>query len=185
MNSYVDIIYKKNKDIRQNIWLNELYTSFHKRLFDIYSKNIGISFPNFHLTCGDILRVHGSCKDLQKLFEVDWLRDLKEICKVSEIQDVPENIQFINVSRQQATMTNSKLKRLLKRGSISEDEVKKYQIKMLQEKSLDNPFVEIISESSKQKHRRYFKFSTPTSEFRAGEFDSFGLGKDGANVPWF
>ena len=81
-------------------------------------------------------------------------------------------------------MSQSKLNRLIKRGSISESEVKAYKAKMFA-KGLDNPYVELESDSNGNKHRRYFQFGALVDTSIAGVFDGFGLSKEKATVPWF
>ena len=85
-------------------------------------------------------------------------------------------------------MSQSKLRRLIKRaeerkGDFSKEDIKKYKIKMLQG-GLDNPFVELLSGSSGERHRRFIKFGEIQTSSTEGEFDTFGLSK-AATVPWF
>ena len=80
-------------------------------------------------------------------------------------------------------MTQSKLNRLIKRGSISQEQVKEYRTKMFT-KGLDNPYVELVSGSNGQKHRRYIEFGPLLANPTEGAFDQFGLSKT-ATVPWF
>ncbi len=76
-----------------------------------------------------------------------------------------------------------KLNRLIKRGTISKENIKAYKAKMFT-KGLDNPYFELDSTSNEQLHRRYIQFSEVLSESVKGEFDHFGLSKT-ATVPWF
>ncbi|MEE9356016.1 MAG: type I-F CRISPR-associated endoribonuclease Cas6/Csy4 [Methylococcaceae bacterium] len=80
-------------------------------------------------------------------------------------------------------MTEAKLRRLIKRGSITEDEIKTYKAKMFQQ-GLDNPYLELESTSNGHKHRRYLQFGEIIAEPVAGKFDQFGLSKT-TTVPWF
>jgi len=80
-------------------------------------------------------------------------------------------------------MTESKLRRLIKRGSISEEEVKQYRIKMFQG-GLENPYVELKSMSNGQMHRRFIEFGELQDKSVEGRFDFFGLSKE-ATIPWF
>jgi len=38
------------KEIRENVLLNQVYTTFHKRLYDLKSDNIAVSFPEYRLS---------------------------------------------------------------------------------------------------------------------------------------
>ena len=183
MDCYIDIKIVPNKEIRENILLNQLYTAFHKRLYDLKSKDIAVSFPEYRLKLGRLFRIHGSKESLEKLNKKDWLGKYKAFCKVSNIATVPENVRYRTVSRVQQNMTEAKLRRLVKRGTIPEEDIKKYRIKMFQG-GLDNPYVELMSMSNGQLHRRFIEFGELQDKETKGEFDTFGLSNISA-IPWF
>lgn len=183
MDYYIDIKLRPNKEIRENILLNQVYTSFHKRLYDLKSTNIAISFPQYRLKLGKLFRIHGSKESLEKLNEKDWLGKYKAFCTVSDITAIPEKVKYRTVSRVQQNMTEAKLRRLIKRGTIPEEDIKKYRIKMFQG-GLDNPYIELVSMSNGQLHRRFIEFGELTDKETKGEFDLFGLSKV-STIPWF
>ena len=183
MNYYIDIKLILSKEIQENILLNQLYTNFHKRLYDLNKYSIGVSFPRYKLKLGNVFRIHGSKIDLEMLQKVDWVNELLKFCDVSEISLVPDGVEYRIVSRIQTTMSQSKLRRLIKRGSIKEEDIKTYKAKLFQ-KSLGNPFVELISMSNGERHRRFIQFSDLSKNQIKGSFDLFGLSKT-ATVPWF
>lgn len=183
MEYYIDIRLFPNKEIRENILLNQVYTAFHKRLYELKSTHIGVSFPEYKLKLGRLFRIHGNKEVLEKFIEKEWLGKYAAFCKVAKIEKIPENSQYRTVSRIQQNMTEAKLRRLLKRRTISEEESKKYRIKMLQG-GLDNPFVELVSMSNGQMHRRFIEFGELKVKETQGEFDFFGLSKI-ATIPWF
>jgi CRISPR-associated endonuclease Csy4 len=184
MNHYIDIKILPDAEINANFLLNKVYTKLHKVLFDIKSDAIGVSFPEYRRTLGQVLRLYGTQQALDQLQAQDWLARLADYCKVSAICEVPANIQaYRTVFRIQTTMSQSKLKRLLKRGSITEEEAKGYKAKLFT-KGLDNAYVELESASNGHKHRRYIAFGALQSTPTAGVFDTFGLSKT-ATVPWF
>lgn len=183
MDYFIEIQLRKNNDLRPNMLLNNIYTNLHRRLYDMNAKSIGVSFPDYRVVLGQRLRIHGNLDDLNKFHSIDWLGDLKKYCKVSEIEKVPQNIVYRTISRIQSSMSQSKLRRLIERGTINEEDIKKYKLEMLK-KGLDNPYVELISASNGKLHRRYFQFGELRSENVPGEYDTFGLSKE-ATVPWF
>ena len=183
MTHYIDIKLIPNKEIRENVLLNQVYTSFHKRLYDLKSTDIGVSFPEYRLKLGKLFRIHGTKEALEKFNEKDWLGKYKAFCKVSNIEAVPQNVQYRTVSRVQQNMTEAKLRRLIKRGTIPDEDIKKYRIKMLQG-GLDNPYVELVSMSNGQLHRRFIEFGELQETEIKGEFDLFGLSKV-STIPWF
>lgn len=183
MKYYIDIQMNPDAEIRENVLLNKVYTKFHKALSELDSTDLGISFPNYKVLLGNNIRIHGNQYQLTKLQALNWLGGLKGYCDVSEIQATPNEVKHRNISRKQSNMTESKLRRLIKRGSISTDEIKSYKAKMFSQ-GLDNPYLELESASNGNKHRRYLQFSNLFEESRDGEFDRFGLSKT-ATIPWF
>lgn len=183
MDSYIDIKLLPDAEIPATVLMNATYTKLHKTLCDIGSKAIGVSFPKYKVTLGNVLRLHGSQSDLSALQQKSWLGGMSGYCHQYGIQPVPAGSKFRTVSRKQTTMSQAKLNRLLKRGSITEQEVKQYRAKMFS-KGLDNPYLELVSGSSGHKHRRYIEFGDLQAQPVVGNFDQFGLSKT-ATVPWF
>lgn len=183
MKHYVEIVIKPDEEMRENVLLNKVYSKLHKALFSLKSTEIGVSFPKYKVMLGDVIRLHGSEVKLLELQNTNWLGGLSGYCKVSDIQIVPGDVSYRVISRIQSNMTEAKLRRLIKRGSISEAEVKQYKAKMFG-MGLDNPYLELQSTSNGHKHRRYLQFSELKDQADEGVFDSFGLSKT-ATVPWF
>ena len=163
--------------------MNTVYTKLHKALHDLESTNIGVSFPKYNITLGNVLRIHGENTVLKALMDFNWLGGISGYCDVSPIRYIPTDTKFRTISRKQTTMSQSKLRRLIKRDSITADEIRLYKTKMLS-KGIDNPYVELVSGSNSQKHRRYIEFGELLDKPIEGKFDKFGLSKI-ATVPWF
>ena len=183
MNFYIDIKVIPDAEMRENLLMNKVYTKLHKSLFELESNDIAVSFPQWKVLLGRILRLHSTKERLERLQQTNWLGGLAGYCDATEILPVPENVQHRVVSRIQTTMSQSKLKRLIKRGSITESEIKAYKAKMFS-KGLDNPYLELESCSNGYKHRRYIRFGELTEKSIGGDFDCFGLSKS-ATIPWF
>ena len=183
MDYYIDIKIKPDSEMPENVLLNKVFTKLHKALFDRNATDIAVSFPKWKVMLGDLLRIHSSENSLKALQESNWLGGLIGYCDTSEIQRVPIDRKYRLIKRKQTNMSQSKLNRLLKRGSISEEDAKQYRAKMFT-KGLDNPFVELVSGSNGHKHRRYIEISDLLDSPVGGEFDQFGLSKT-ATVPWF
>jgi len=183
MKSFVDITLKPDAEIRENVLMNKVYTKLHKALFTLKSSDIGVSFPKFRVKLGDIVRIHGTADRLKELQAMNWLGGLAGYCDVSDISSIPDDVQYRILSRIQSTMTEAKLRRLIKRESISSSEAKHYKAKMFQ-KSLAQPYLELKSHSNGHKHRRYIQFGDLRDDGVVGAFDAFGLSKQ-ATVPWF
>jgi len=183
MDCYIDVQLKPDAEMRENVLLNKVYTKLHKALFTLKSTNIGVSFPKYHLKLGDVIRIHAREGRLKELQTMNWLGGLIGYCEVSDVKPVPEQTKFRTVSRKQSNMTESKSRRLIKRGTLSSEEVKGYKAKMFAQ-GLDNPYLEMESGSNGHLHRRYIQFGELLDESVAGDFDQFGLSKV-ATVPWF
>ena len=183
MTHYFDIRLLPDTEIPSTVLMNAIYTKLHKVLFDLTSSNIGVSFPKYKKTLGNGLRIHGEKSVLNDLQGLDWIGGMKGYCQIGDIVPVPTNAKHRTVSRIQTTMSQSKLNRLLKRGSITEDEAKSYKTKMLT-RGLDNPYLELQSGSNGQRHRRYIEFGPLLDNPVEGNFDQFGLSKT-ATIPWF
>ena len=183
MNHYIDILIKPDDEMHENVLLNKVYSKFHKVLITLKSTEIGLSFPCYKVMLGGVIRIHGTEAKLTELQSTDWLGGLKGYCAASSIQAIPVNVVYRNISRKQANMTEAKLRRLIKRGSITQDEVKGYKAKMFQQ-GIDNPYLELESTSNGHRHRRYIQFGELSEQATKGEFDQFGLSKK-ATIPWF
>ena len=183
MDHYIDVKIKPDAEMRGNVLLNKVYSKFHNALFSLKSTDIGVSFPKYRIMLGDVMRIHASQSKLIELQSNDWLGELIGYCDLTNILPVPDILGYRSISRKQSTMSQSKLNRLLKRGSISQDDIKNYKAKMFQQ-GLNNPYLELESSSNGHRHRRYLAFSETQGEHINGEFDHFGLSKT-ATVPWF
>ena len=183
MDYYIDIQLKPDAEFRINVLLNKVVTKFHKVLFEMEADDIGISFPNYKVLFGNKIRIHGSEDRLKQLNAKNWLGGLSGYCSIIDIQKIPDVVEYRTVFRKQQNMTNAKLKRLIKRGSISEQEAKHYKIKMYSQ-GLSEAYLELESASNGHKHRRYISLGEISSSPVEGTFDHFGLSKT-ATIPWF
>ena len=183
MESYIDITIKPDAEMRENVLLNKVYTKLHKALVTLNSDCIGVSFPSYQVKLGRVIRIHSNDAMLRDLLELNWLGGLVGYCDITDIKTVPSECEYRTISRIQSTMSQAKLSRLIKRGSISEEEVKTYKAKMFT-KGLDNPYLELESSSNGHNYRCYLKFGALQAEPKQGNFDTFGLSKT-ATIPWF
>lgn len=183
MNYFIEIKLLSDPEFQTTVLMNAIYTKLHKALSCMNSGGLGVSFPDTKKTLGRVLRIHGSKEDLDNLQQKNWSGGMSGYCDISEAAPIPTGCQYRIVSRVQINMSQSKLNRLIKRGSISEDEAKQYRAKMFT-KGLDNPYVELTSGSNGHKHRRYIQFGELVDSPKLGQFDQFGLSKT-ATVPWF
>jgi len=183
MNHYIDIQIKPDAEMRENVLLNKVYTKLHKAFYDLKSTALGVSFPKYKIKLGDVLRVHGERSAIELLQKKNWLGGLSGYCETSNINPIPNDVQYRTISRIQTNMSPAKLRRLIKRGSISADETKKYKAKMFTQ-GLDNPYLELESSSNGYLHRHFIVIGKLLDNSVEGEFNQFGLSKI-ATIPWF
>ena len=184
MDFYIDITIQPDAEMPQSSLMNKVYSKFHKVLFDLNCFDVGVSFPETRLLLGKVLRVHSSKNRLLELNKLNWLGGLSGYCKVSNILPIPENIKFRIVSRWQCNMSESNLRRMVKRGTINKNEAKNYRAKMFKQQMTTLPFIEVDSNSNGNHHRRYIQMSELLEASIEGSFDFFGLSKK-ATIPWF
>jgi len=183
MEHYVDIRILPDAEMRENVLLNKVYSKFHKALCDLDANDIGVSFPEYRVKLGSLMRIHGSKQRIEALQALHWLGGLSGYCKVGDILPVPSATKYRVISRIQSNMTEAKLRRLMKRGSMTAEEARAYKAKMFAQ-GMDNPYLELESSSNGHKHRRYIQFGELLDSYTEGEFDQFGLSK-AASIPWF
>jgi len=183
MEYYIDIELKPDAEISESPLMNLVYNKFHKALVKLKTEQIGVSFPKYQIKLGKVLRLHGNKTNLQNLQGLDWLGGIAGYCEISVVKNVPANVKYRMVSRIRTNMSKSKLERLKRRGSITPGEEKNYRAKMFSQ-GLDNPYLDLKSISTGQKHRRFFRLGPLLDQSVEGKFDSYGLSKV-ATVPWF
>lgn len=184
MNYYFDIKTLPDSEMRPNELLNKVYSKLHKRLSDMAAKDIGVSFPELNVLLGKTIRLHSDKDSLTHFISENWLGGLAGYCDVRDIQEVPAECQYRTVSRRNDKMSNSQMQRLIKRGSLKEEDVKRYKSKMLHSQMTDLPYVEIDSSSNGHKYRRYIEHGELGDSEQTGLFDAFGLSRI-ATIPWF
>ena len=183
MEYYIDIELKPNAEIQESPLMNLVYNKFHYALVKLQTKQIGASFPKYQIKLGKVLRLHGDNANLLNLQNSNWLDGIAVYCEISGVKSIPGDIKFRTVSRIRTNMSKSKLKRLKRRGSITPDEEKIYKAKMFSQ-GLTDPYIDLESGSTGQKHRRFIHFGPLLDQPVEGKFDSYGLSKV-ATVPWF
>jgi len=184
MNYYIDVKIKTDIAWQESLLLNKVYKKLHETLYMLESNDIGVSFPEYHIKLGSIIRIHGTKEALLKLQDTKWLNELTGFCDVMVIKKIPNKIDgYRNLSYFHPKMTNAKLRRLIKRNSIPPDDIESYKEKM-HEQSLLNPYIEFREDSKKQKRRLYIKISDLIEKPIKGGFNKYGLSNN-ATIPSF
>ncbi|CED59794.1 CRISPR-associated protein, Csy4 family [Moritella viscosa] len=183
MKFYCDIKVLPDPEASEPVLISNLMAKLHRALVALKEVNIGVSFPNVNKTLGDTLRLHGDEADLNKLFELNWLKGLRDYCTQTYISLVPESCQYCSVKRKQAKSANNKRKRSIAKGWLNAEEAA-LKIGNEQQKILRLPFVQLKSTSTGQVMKLFIEHSVLQDEAVEGTFNSYGLSSS-ATVPWF
>lgn len=184
MDHYVDIRVEPDLEISAPALLNNLFAKFHRTAAQMIKGQIGVSFPKYGQTLGEVLRLHGSQQALDLLMAQPWLKGLRDYTQVSEVQPIPQTIQgYRTVCRIQKKSPQNIRKRAVAKGWLTEQEALD-KIPDAQQQMLTLPFLQLQSLSSKSMMRVYIQQGEITQQAVVGEFSSYGLSRS-ATIPWF
>ncbi|CED57549.1 CRISPR-associated protein, Csy4 [Aliivibrio wodanis] len=183
MKFYCDIKVLPDPEASEPVLISNLMAKLHRTLVELKGINIGISFPNVNKTLGDTLRLHGDEAALKQLFDLNWLKGLRDYCSQTSVLQVPEGCQYRCVKRKQAKSANNKRKRSIAKGWLSEEEAT-LKIGHEQQKMLRLPFVQLKSTSTGQVMKLFIDHGGLQDKAVEGQFNRYGLSSS-ATVPWF
>jgi len=200
MKYYIEIKLFSDTEISLGFIWKKLYAQIHLALVEVRDENnlvsVGLSFPQYELSefpLGDKLRLFAKSKEELETLDLNrWLARLLDYVEVSEIKEVPSNVnEFVSFRRKQFK-SNSEIRRLAKRyakrNAITEEEAlrnfelteKKYN-KLKDENKL--PYINVKSLSTGREMKVFIKKSEP-KEREDGLFSTYGLSNK-STVPWF
>lgn len=181
MEGFVDLKVPAQEDQSTHAILARIYFSLHLELVERKLDRVAVCFPKAKKsTVGDVLRVLGVNKDLTTLLEAPRLRCLSDYYNSTGVESCPEGHAWRHIKRVQPKLTAAKARRMVKRGSASEERAQ-----ALYDQGpavLAFPYLNMNSASSGQKYRLYVNQVPCEPPSKAQSFNSFGLG---ACVPWF
>lgn len=189
MQYYLQIRILPDLEFGQSMLMNALYSKLHRVLVKNKNLNIGISLPHYSLKpilLGDILRLHGSETDLERLCAESWLIGMTDHVEVSKIYPVTKTEGYLIYRRKQVKSNAERLRRRCKnrehkKGHIITDEELQIRIPDSVEETLDIPFVRIKSQSTGQVFRLFIE-QQKVMEPKEGIFNRYGLSQT-ATVP--
>ena len=180
MDHFVEIKVLPDPEFKETTLISAVYSKLHRALAALGNGAVGVSFPKAGTVPGDLIRLHGGLDVLETLMESNWLKGLKDYTYVSSVQSVPETGKHLLVQRVQPKMTAARLRRAVRRGSMSEEEAKNL---LARRKDLKQPFFQLQSLSTEQKFPLFIEQKeVPVSN--AGDFNSYGLSSE-TTVPYF
>jgi CRISPR-associated endonuclease Csy4 len=197
MNHYIDILIQANPEISEPVLMSDLLSRLHRALLKRGqdpkpdsgivalegSEHIAISFPDYRITLGNRLRLHGTQAALTQLEASAWRRSFSGSCQLTEMTAIPEVHRWLRVQRQREGLSAAKLRRLAKRanGAVNAENLKEIQAR---KGIINTPFAGLKSTSTGQGFRLAI-VQQRANEAGSGGFNSFGLSKNGACIPLF
>jgi len=189
MKYYQEITLLPDAEIPLYFLWGKAYQQVHIALADLKNSDnnaiVGCSFPKYdgkHL--GEKLRLFSNTE--QGLLACDinkWFSRLTDYLHVTSIKPTPETTKYRVTSAVAPTMKTSKLNRLIKRNSIDEEGIRRYEEKMAA-KVRKEPYIEMLSVTNGNKYKKFIALGALADSPTDGTFDTYGLSKQ-ATIPWF
>ncbi|WP_121628847.1 type I-F CRISPR-associated endoribonuclease Cas6/Csy4 [Poseidonibacter antarcticus] len=196
MKYYIDIKLESDTEISLGFIWEKVYAQMHLAMVNQKDSEgmckVGFSFPKYEskvFPIGDILRLFAPTKEELKLLNIEeYLKRLSEYVLISEIKEVPTNINaYVTFSRKQFKINKERLvRRQAKRQGISIEEAREnYKDFDEENKRKENklPYINMNSLSNQNK-MKVFIDKTVKTEVIKGLFTTYGLSKT-STVPYF
>lgn len=177
MKYYLEIKAKPSEDLAPEIIISQAFSICHLELVRLKSDDVGVSFPQADKSLGGVMRIHGGKAALESIGR-RWV-SLSDYCQISPCREVPSDCGWRDVKRVQPKWSTSKIRRLVKRGSITAQDAEE---RLNIPPNLGFPYVQIRSRSSGQNFRIFVSQESINSDDKFSTFNSYGLG---GSVPWF
>ena len=173
MTYYIEFTARPDDMTSSPVLLSALYERLHLILVNLGTSRIGISFPRANRNIGEILRLHGPSAILNQIVENQKLKPILGYFRSSGVLETPAECDWWLVQRQQPQLSSAKIRRLVKRGSISEVEATRL-YKLTPRLSL--PYLHIRSLSTQQKFRLFISQTSTSKPVKTQEFNAYGFG---------
>jgi CRISPR-associated endonuclease Csy4 len=191
MKFFLDLFIYPDECCNVNFILSKIYKEIHRRIVATRI-NVGIDFPNYsEKGLGDKIRLFTEKKEELQSFKIEEIIEgFEEFVESTKIRPIPlrKVSEYASIKRVRSTHNSSKLKRLIKRemkrsGKTWEEVFKKYtkdfNIICKNKKVPQFPFVNLESDSTKQKFNLYVKKETCSFKELENNFNSYGLSVGG------
>ncbi len=168
--------------------LGALYDRVHRTLVQQRIDNLGVSFPQYSATprnLGDTLRLHGSEATLRSIVASSWLGGMRDHVRPFDLASVPAGAQHRNVRRKQFKTNVERLRRrrMKRKGETAEQAA--LAIPNTAAQAPDLPYIQLRSLSTGQPFCMFIALGALQPVPELGLFNTYGLGEQGATVPWF
>ena len=187
LSHYIEINVRPDPEFTEPMLVSALLSKLHRALAELKSDSIGISFPEHTLSprsLGKTLRIHANAAALDNLTNTQWLRGMRDHVLCTEIQPIPDTVEYRTVSRRQFKTNVERLRRRrMKRKGESYEEAAAH-IPATVERNPNLPFATLRSLSSGQTFNLFIEQGDLLPEPSSGSFSSYGLSNQ-ATIPWF
>jgi CRISPR-associated endonuclease Csy4 len=180
MQYYIQFEAKPSEEIAPEIIISQVFSFCHNEMVKLNTNEVGVSFPEADNSIGRIMRVHGSEELLVPIAAA--FASLADYCKISAVKETPSNTEWRMVKRVQPRSSAAKIRRLVKRGSITQQEADE---RVSSPSTLSHPYLQLRSASTNQNFRLFITqvpLDNGVGTDASVRFNTYGLG--GA-VPWF
>lgn len=184
MDYFLDIRVLPDPEFGEEMLMAALFAKLHRALGARSKGDIGVSFPEFSIKPGPLLRLHGDESALCALEKTLWRKGLNDYCQSGTVMQVPEIKGWRCVSRVQVKSSPERLmRRSVKKGWITQDEADARLLTMRGE-STTLRWLNMKSLSNGQIFPLFICHGELRAQRVAGTFSSYGLSHI-ATVPWF
>lgn len=184
MDHYFDLRVLPDPEFNTEMLMAALFAKLHRALGARGKGDIGVSFPQFGVTPGSCLRLHGSLSALQELEAGSWRKGLNDYCQCMAVTPVPAVKGWRTVSRVQVKSSPQRLlRRSVRKGWLTEEQAQLRLVESTEQHS-DLPYLNVKSLSNQQQFRVFIRHGELRSEPVSGTFTSYGLSST-ATIPWF
>ena len=177
MKYYLDVKAKPSEDLAPEIIISQAFSICHLELVRLKSDDVGVSFPQADKSLGGVMRIHGGKAALESIGRC--CASLLDYCQILPCREVPSDCDWRHVKRVQPTLSAAKIRRLVKRGSITEQDAEE---RLNSPANLSFPYIQLRSRTSGQNFRIFVSQESIDSRDDLSTFNSYGLG---GSVPWF
>lgn len=184
MEFYFQLQMIPQQELPAEILMADAFLLIHKAVAKLEENSIGVSFPRFDRTLGDLIRLHGSKASLEGLYHELIRCKIDDYTKLSQLLAVPSRCEHRCVKRVQVKSSSERLRRRsLKKGWLTEENAL-VAIPEEREKRTHLPFLKMRSCSSRHPFRLFIEHGPILYEPLLGPFSSYGLSSK-STVPWF
>jgi len=185
MEFYKEIKLLPDPEFKETLLMNILFSRLHLALADKGNGEVGISFPHFGKTLGNVIRLHGTSQALERIESLRLLKGLDDYINEKDILQVPEKCQYRVVKRAQTKSSVERLyRRSVKKGWLTEAEAE-IEVQKKKNKKLKHPFVQVKSQSTGKHFPLFIMHEEIKDTPQNGKFSAYGLSTSNATIPWF